>query len=358
MTSQLGSTVEQPLTDIERRFIANFGQPRNFEHVQHELRIDPYTTVNVDGEPVSFYAHDDDMKMLLQAALDNGWVVDLGDHDSPGKLASAAQKSKAAMDTWSDEQAQIFENRLKIPQRAWRMNGNAYIISNDGIAKLHEPTGPVAVLPPSTVQGMVDAEWQRVIHDRDNIDTETQTGALVLEQWYEWFKEVNAEVKRAWNVELEDPAAGGPGSLPPVAGGAGWTDVYENRILDHENQKTAMPALVTPWFMALTILAFTDTDTPTTSQDGSHKPTYTGYADASTPAASLNAASAGSASNGTAITFAACTAGSSSIVGFANKETNGTTGDLRKYGTCTTTTVSTTQTPATFAIGAYTTTAD
>lgn len=357
MDSQI-STIEAPLTDLERRFIAHFGQPRNLYHISQELRQDPYTVVNVDGEQVNFMAHPSDIDILLKNALDKGWVVDLGEFDKPGKLAAAVQKNADAMETWSDEQAKIFETRLKVPHRAWRLDGTQYIISNEGIAKLHEPVGPTAVLSPTTVQAMVDAEWQRVIHDRDNINIETQTGALVLEQWYDWFNEVAAEVKRAWNVDLDNPAGDGPGSLPPMAGGAGWTDVYENRILDHENQKTAMPALVTPWFMALTVLAFTDTDTPTTSQDGTHKPTYTGYADASTPAASMNAASAGSASNGTAVTFAACTAGSSSIVGFANKETSGTTGDLRKYGTCTTTTVSTTQTPATFAIGAYTTTAD
>lgn len=357
MDSQLGSTVEQPLTDIERRFIGNFGQPRSFDHVQHELRIDPHTTVNVDGEAVSFSAHPDDMSLLFQTALDKGWIVDLGEFDNPGKLASAAQKNKDAMETWSDEQAQILEARLLVPERQWRMSGTQYIISNAGIDKLKEPTGPVAVLSPSAVQAMVDAEWQRVVHDPDNMPPAPESG-LMLGQWYEWFNEVNDEIKRVWNVELTDPADGGPGSLPPVAGGAGWTDVYENRILDHENQKTALPALVAPWFMALTILAFTDTDTPTTSQDGSHKPTYTGYADKSVAAADMNAASAGSAANANAITFAACTAGSSAILGFGNKETNGTTGDLRKYGTCTSTTVSTTQTPATFAAGTYTTTAD
>ena len=107
--------------------------------------------------------------------------------------------------------------------------------------------------------------------------------------------------------------------------------------------------------MALVIVALTDSDTGTTTGDGTHVPTYTGYARKSVAGTDMNAGSGtgGSVTNANAIIFAACTAGSSTIVGFGNTSAS-TNGTLRKFGTCTSTTVSTTQTPAQFAAGVYT----
>jgi len=363
MDSQLSATIDAPLSDLERRFIGNFGQPRNLYHISDELRRDEHTVVNVPNdagefEVQNFMAHPDDIQALLDNALGKGWVVEVDDQsNNPGKIAAAAQRAKGVYD-WTDESAKLFEDRLLVPHRAWRLPGPHYIITAEGIQKLKEPVGPTGMLSTDRIQAIVDAEWART-HQNTSIEAaqgdpdwdEPLADALLLDEFTTWFNLIADECERVNGTRPTSPA-GGDGT------GAGWTDVYENRILDHENQKTALPALVAPWFMALTILAFTDTDTPTTSQDGSHKPTYTGYADKSVAAADMNAAASGSAANANAITFAACTGGSSAILGFANKETNGTTGDLRKYGTCTSTTVSTTQTPAQFAAAAYTTTAD
>jgi hypothetical protein len=145
--------------------------------------------------------------------------------------------------------------------------------------------------------------------------------------------------------------------IPPLAGGAsGYSDAYEVSLIDAENQKTALGAVVDPWFMALSILAFTDADTGTTADNGSHIPTYTGYARKSVAGTDMPAATSGSgqAANTSAIIFAACTAGTSTILAFANCVAS-TVGVLRKWGDCASTVVSTTQTPPQFAVGAYVT---
>jgi hypothetical protein len=144
----------------------------------------------------------------------------------------------------------------------------------------------------------------------------------------------------------------------PLAGGSQFTDAYENMLLDAENQKTALGAVVDPWYMTLSIAAFSDIDTGTTAADGTHIPTYTGWARKSVAGTDMPAASGtgGSTANTSAIIFAACTAGTSAIIAFGNCSQLASGGTLRKFGTCSSTTVSTTQTPPQFAIGAYTTT--
>lgn len=333
---------EIAFTDRQRRTLAQLGIPRNVDEVVHELRIDPFSP--------SLSA--DDLSDHLAEFQNNGWVVNLGENPDPAKLAASLESHGTAR-VMPDDQAEIYATRLSQPRHEWRTKGDLWVITNDGVERLHEPTVDSPPLEPHQVQAVVDREWARTLKDLHS-DTVQDSGDLQLgnkllaDEFLTWFDQVAAETKRVWNVDIR----------PPMAGGAGWSDVYENRILDHENQKTAMPALVAPWHMALTILAFTDTDTPTTAEDGSHKPTYTGYARKTVAAADMNAASAGSASNANAIIFAACTGGSSTILGFGNFENIGATGDFRKYGTCSSVTVSTTQTPAQFAAGAYTTTAD
>lgn len=328
---------EIAFTDRQRRVLAQLGIPRNVDEVVHELRVDPYSP-SLEGA---------DLSGVLDEFKKNGWATNLGENPDPAKTPGVLEKNKDGARVMPDDQAKIYATRLADPRRQWRTKGDLWVITQDGVDRLKEPTVDSPPLEPHQVQAVADAEWKRVITDIKNIE-DHQVGALLEQDFIEhWFKPVAAETKRVWNVDLR----------APMAGGAGWTDVWENRILDHENQKTIIPALVDPWFMALTILAFTDTDTGTTADDGTHKPTYTGYARASVAASSIAAASAGSAANTSAIIFAACTAGSSTIVGFGNCSTV-TLGELRKYGTCSSVTVSTTQTPAQFAIGAYVTTAD
>jgi hypothetical protein len=248
-----------------------------------------------------------------------------------------------------DEKAEIYTRRMARPDLAWRMDGDLWMLTNEGLAELHKPTVDSPPMPPSQVQAAVDAEWARVLSEPYVEGKTSLANALLEDEFARWYKQVADECDRVWNVR---PTA-------PIAGGAsGWSDAYEVSILDQENQKTAIGAVVDPWFMALSILAFTDADTGTTADNGSHIPTYTGYARKSVAGTDMPSATsgAGSAANTSAITFAACTASTSTILAFANCVAS-TVGVLRKWGDCASTVISTTQTPPTFAIGAYITTA-
>jgi hypothetical protein len=333
-----------PLSDLDRRTIANLAIPRNVPNLSHELRIDPFTKTREDA----------DVNAHLEYLKDRGFVHNLGEQRDPAKVAAHLPKRVRQM---ADDQSEVYVKRMSQPRHAWRMEGDLWIITNEGIDKLKEPTVESPPMTPTQVQSTVDSEWARTMKGvtAENfmkskyVDDPAAAGMLLEDEFLYWFKLVADDCAQRWGDHNRPHA--------PMAGGAGWTDTYENLLIDAENQKTALGAVVDPWFMCLSILAFSDTDTGTIADDGTHKPTYTGYARASTPASSLAVASAGSSANTTAITFAACTALSSTIVAFGNCSAL-TVGVLRKYGTCASTTVSTTQTPATFAIGAYTTTAD
>lgn len=106
-------------------------------------------------------------------------------------------------------------------------------------------------------------------------------------------------------------------------------------------------------FLALTTVAVTDTDTGSTITEAN----YTGYARKKIEPADMSAASAGSKTNSNALTFAACTAGSSTVIGWAVCSAL-TVGKVIIYGTCTSTVISTTQTPASVAASILVATAD
>jgi len=324
------------LNELQRRVLANLSIPRNADDLTTHIR--PYATGSAEGVD----------HLLRNGLSEHGWVVNLGEHTDPAKLASTVQRNKKAMEL-PDEKAEIYSRRMLRPDLTWRMDGDLWMLTKEGLAELHAPTVDSPPLPPSQVQAVVDAEWARVLSEPFDPDTTSLGNALLDHEFMAWFGPVSDECDRVWNVRPQAPLAGGA---------SGWTDSFETKIIDHENQKTAMPALVAPWFMGLSILALTDADTGTTLDNGTHIPTYTGYARKSVAAADMPAATsgAGSSSNTTAIVFAACTAGTSTILAFGNCDT-ATLGELRKWGDCASTVVSTTQTPAQFAIGAYTTSA-
>lgn len=135
--------------------------------------------------------------------------------------------------------------------------------------------------------------------------------------------------------------------MPPIAGGASKSDYLENKILDHALGKTAftMPTTVA---MALTTVTPTDAMTGATITEA----TYTGYARKVIAASDLNAAASGTTTNANAITFAACTAGSSTIIGFAICDSSTTgAGNVLYWGTTTSKVIDTSNTPATVAVG-------
>lgn len=136
----------------------------------------------------------------------------------------------------------------------------------------------------------------------------------------------------------------------PIAGGSGtFSNFLETSLLDHIG-KTAYTSPST--FLALTTVVPDSSKTGATITEAN----YTGYARATIAAGGWNAAVSGGAggassktNNGT-ITFAACTAGSSTIIGWALCD-SGTTaaGNMLAWGSATSTVISTTQTPATVA---------
>jgi hypothetical protein len=140
---------------------------------------------------------------------------------------------------------------------------------------------------------------------------------------------------------------------------AGYSDAYENAILDRTfgDPATALTA-ADPTYLALVTVAVAETDIGATGLD---EATYTGYARKAISAADMGAASAGAKSNSAQQQFAACTGSSSVIIGWAcvtGGPAAAAAGDVTLFGTCTSTTISTTQTPATIAVGALSGTLD
>lgn len=347
------------IDDISRRTIANLTVPRSVPSLSHELRIDPHTRTRADK----------DVHEHLQDLEAQGWVVNLGTHTDTAHLAHLVEGHKTAH-TMPDDKAAIWARR-RASRQAWEVQGDVWMMTDAGLDKLREPVVEDKAFTTEQMIDLISTQQRAVTEDPDKAIPETDRmwwnphsgqsvplPVLHPDEFDNWLGQVLPGHERVWgkaaHAELRKKL--------PISGGAGWTDVWENMILDHENQKTSLAtadAITTPWFMPLSIVAYTDADTGATHGDATHLPTYTGYAAIGVPAANMAAAAAGSAANNTAIQYAACTAGTSAIVAFGNNSVVGnTTGIFRKWGTCTSTTISTTQTPAQFAIGAYTTTAD
>jgi hypothetical protein len=126
---------------------------------------------------------------------------------------------------------------------------------------------------------------------------------------------------------------------------AGFSTYLQQKVLDHVNGKTSytMPTTYVALFTA----------NPTDAGGGTEA-AYTGYARVATSGL-WNAASGTSATNSGAVTFGACTAGSSTVTGFGLYDAS-SAGNLLYWGTCSLS-VSSGITPQ-FAAGALTITLD
>lgn len=133
---------------------------------------------------------------------------------------------------------------------------------------------------------------------------------------------------------------------------ASFSDYWENAVLDATFGDPDV-TITAPTYLALC------TTVPTDSSTGSSivEANYTGYARKSIAAADMSAAASGSKTNGNAITFAACTSGSSTVIGWALCDAS-SAGNVLCWGTATSTVISTTQTPATVAVGGLVVTLD
>lgn len=142
-------------------------------------------------------------------------------------------------------------------------------------------------------------------------------------------------------------------------------DAAAAKILDHLNGKTSY-TLVTPNYVALCTGTVLQADTGASIIAANNvEANYTGYARLSLAAADYNAAAAGAhPPNATmtmpiaAKTWPACTAGTAVVTNWCivlgSAVTRGNAGDVTFFGTCTSTTISTTQTPPSVAIGGFT----
>lgn len=134
---------------------------------------------------------------------------------------------------------------------------------------------------------------------------------------------------------------------------ASFSDYAENKILDHAfgDGSWTSPTV----YLALCTVVPTDASTGSTITEA----TYTGYARLIINASDMSAASSGSKTNSSALTFAACTASSSTIVGFAvcDSATTGA-GNVIMWGTVTSKVIDTSNTPATVAASALVATLD
>lgn len=122
-----------------------------------------------------------------------------------------------------------------------------------------------------------------------------------------------------------------------------FSNYCENKVLDHLTGKTAFTS-PGPLYMALCTVLPDDTSTGSTITEAN----YTGYARKQVATADWNAAASGAVTNANAITFANASAGTSTVVGWALCDAL-SAGNVIAWGSCTSTTISSTQTPATFA---------
>jgi hypothetical protein len=153
-----------------------------------------------------------------------------------------------------------------------------------------------------------------------------------------------------WTPEKADACGlvmnpNGSGVLPPIMGGASFSDYLENKLLDHIFNDASYTA-PTP-YLGLWTAALTDSSTGSAGSEA----TYGGYARLAISTSDMGAASGGSKTNsGAALTFAACSSSSSVITYWGITDASGTgAGNMLVWGTATSTTISTTQTPATIA---------
>ena len=133
---------------------------------------------------------------------------------------------------------------------------------------------------------------------------------------------------------------------------ASFSNYLENAVLNHIFGDGTL-TITAPTYLALCTSVPDDTSTGSTIVEAN----YTGYERKSIAAADMSAAGSGSKTNGNAITFAACTVGSSTVIGWALCDA-ATAGNVLCWGTATSTVISTTQTPATIAIGGLVVTLD
>lgn len=128
---------------------------------------------------------------------------------------------------------------------------------------------------------------------------------------------------------------------------SGFSQAYATKVLEAVTGKASLTKPTA--YLALCTVVPTASSTGATITEAN----YTGYARKEIPAAEWNAAVAGSPSsivNKAKLEFAACTSGTSTIIGWALCDSSETgKGNVIAWGTAASTVISVTQTPATVA---------
>ena len=128
---------------------------------------------------------------------------------------------------------------------------------------------------------------------------------------------------------------------------ASKSDYLENKVLDHFLGKAETAFSSGACYLALCTVVPTDASTGATITEAN----YTTYARKQVAAADWNAAASGQSKNSAAQTLAACTAGSSTIIGFALLDDDEIgAGNILYWGTVTSKTIDTSNTPPVVAI--------
>jgi hypothetical protein len=135
---------------------------------------------------------------------------------------------------------------------------------------------------------------------------------------------------------------------------ASFSDYWENAVLDGTFGDPTTPTITAPTYLALCTTVPTDASTGSTIVEATGA---TGYARKSIAAADMSAAASGSKTNSNQITFAAITAGSATVIGWALCDAS-TAGNVLCWGTCTSTVISQTQSPPVVAVGGLVVTLD
>lgn len=345
-------------SERDRRVLSHLSIPRNVDDLAQMLRTDVGYQALAGAERVNAERVHDALQHLGQ----NGWAVKLGEHTDMAKLAHKVEGSKAR--TMPDEKAERFVRRLSTDHQRWRVRGDVWMMTDAGREASRAATQE-NVPPPMTtsaLRSVIAAEHARIVKAPLKGSLTDETGGYLPEGWdgalgqalleqefRHWLELVLADHERAWGKGEAEALR----RDLPISGGSQFSDAYEIIIVDAWNQKASITAAA-PWHMALVeTTAVTDADTGSTLDE----PEYTGYARKTVAAADMNAGAgtSGAATNANAIEFAACTGGTDTIIGFAHCVAL-TVGVMRSFGTCASTVVSTTATPARFAAGAYTAT--
>lgn len=339
------------LSNLERRAVGNLSIPRNVPDLAQMLRADPHAPTKSEAE----------VSALLDELAGAGLVVNLGAHADLAKLGASLERHKTAH-AMPDEKAAIYADRVSHPIRAWRKSGDLWLLTEEGFAQLTAPDPDAGELTTEQLEQVIRAEYGRLasvdligsIHDQEatpgdgngggRLSAETSlANVLLADELAHWVKLVS---------DAHEARTGERPRLPIAGGSAGYSDATELLVLAAETGGTAYGE-TSPTFLALVTVAITDADTGSTITEAG----YTGYARKSIANTDFAAASAGAHTTTNAVTFAACTGGSSTVIGFA-RTVAATVSRLIRMATCSSTVVSTTNTPASFAAGAYTDTLD